>query len=241
MRRRKWTREEIEILESHYGLWSFEAIGKNINRSAEAVRRKAYRLQLGKATRYTGNLTARDLGHALGVCPKTIVRWIKNEGLKGKFSVVENKRKVWRIDINNFWEWAEEHQHLFNATRMEENILGVEPNWFKEKRKKDYPLRNEGKVFTKDEDEFILANYKTMNYIYIGKLLGRTKASVKHRIRKLKLKNKLVILPWTDEEINIVLDLRAKGLSINKIAIELGRSYASVMWKERELRKENCG
>ena len=56
-----------------------------------------------------------------------------------------------------------------------------------------------------------------------------------------KLKNKLVILPWTDEEINIVLDLRAKGLSINKIAIELGRSYGSVMWKERELRKENCG
>ena len=37
----------------------------------------------------------------------------------------------------DFWKWAEQNQNFLDFSNFEENVLGVEPDWAKRKRKND--------------------------------------------------------------------------------------------------------
>lgn len=61
--------------------------------------------------------------------------------------------------------------------------------------------------FTAEEDKFILANYKTMTYEEIGKIIGRSASCVRARVRRyLKAVPKTKKQKWTDDELKILLN-----------------------------------
>ena len=76
--------------------------------------------------------------------------------------------------------------------------------------------------------------YKYYSLKEIREVVGRTEEAISIRIRKLGLKRRVVIR-WSDKEIKMLLKMKKKGMSENKIAIELGRSSGSVNKKYKEL------
>ena len=63
MARRRWTKEEEEMLVDNWGKLSIETIAKRINRTADAVELKGRRLQLGwQMTAYSTTEVSNILG-----------------------------------------------------------------------------------------------------------------------------------------------------------------------------------
>lgn len=242
-RGKNWTIEEEMFLEEKFGILSYEKIAEKLGRPVGGISKKAIKLGLGNPLDCSGFLTANKLAEILGMDAKCIARWVKEYGLVGSKRNISHKRRNWQISINNFFIWAEKNQDKFNAFRIEENILGKEPEWLKVKRKNDYNLRNEGKPYTEEEDKFILSNYKYITYPEIALILGRSTNGITQRIKKIKNKgkDKVILLPWTDLEIEMLFEFKKQGLTLNNIAEELGRTLGSVRWKLRDLNYKSRG
>ena len=86
--------------------------------------------------------------------------------------------------------------------------------------------------FTKEEDNFICANYRTMSYRDIAIHLNRTPKSVRSRVRKLNLR-KQVLKRWTDEEDEIIRNSGERTLA--DVAEQLGRRESEVSKRARSI------
>ena len=232
---KKWTSEEVEYLENSWGIIPLAKISKKLGRSNKAVSTKAGRLGLGKALDNTDHVTAKHIAKALGICAKTVVRWINDEELPAKHIALGKVRKNWLINIDDFWKWAENNQHLINLYKLEENILGKEPQWAKEKRKRDYRFRKREKKYSKAEDEEIIRNYGVIEAKEIAQALGRTPVSVRRRASRLNLDKKKIGIPWTEEEVIFMVKAKSRGQTYDEISIELGRTFSSVKNKYRDV------
>lgn len=139
------------------------------------------------------------------------------------------------MDIEKFWAWAEANQGIINWAKVEENILGMEPEWVKERRKIDfYNKSNYNNPWKKSEDELLKVYVgKGLTYVEISKKLNRTSAAVRRRIYELYLDHpkRAVNKYWTDEEAELALRMRQQGYSYKSIAERLERSQESVRGK----------
>lgn len=145
-RKARWTEEELEYLEENWGRYKLETLCKHLKRPKDGVIDMAVRvLALGPSTQNQGKLTARCLATAIGVCPETVFKWLNRHGLKHAKKVTRRSKKVYQIDLKDFWKWAETNQHRFDSMRFEKGILGPEPPWMKEKRREDF-WRNKERV-----------------------------------------------------------------------------------------------
>ena len=133
---KRYTKEEDIYIEERWGNVSVKAIAKKLGRSEKAIKTRAYRLNLGGSTYTADKLTTGECSKIVGVHITTINNWIKNFGLKAKLKKTNNK-PVYRIDIDDFIDFLEQHQHLWNATNVEEHALGFEYDWLIAKRNKD--------------------------------------------------------------------------------------------------------
>lgn len=75
--------------------------------------------------------------------------------------------------------------------------------------------------------------YKTADEI--GKILGRTKAGVLKRARRLNLKKLVIAIPFKPIEDETLIGMKLKGFKDKDIAEELGRSEESVRFRRQTL------
>lgn len=233
---RNWTNDEIAFLEEKWGVKSIGAIAKALNRSITGVKIKAGRLGLGAF------LESSDL-----ISLNTIIREFKSNyswtrGVWERNGCPIRTKKVNQcsfavVDIDEFWEWAEQHKELFDFNKLEKNIFGIEPSWVSLARKasfenKPYSVR---KQWTKDEDgilERMVKSGKPINEI--SQMLRRTEGAVRRRCFDIQLKQrprKNKPSPWNDEEIKMLLKLRAAGNTWEIIGAKIGRSASSCRGK----------
>ena len=171
-------------------------------------------------------------------------RWIEN-GLPVKKHKVKNSTfRV--IDIDDFWKWVEQHKELVDFSRLEENVLGKEPAWVKEKRRIDKREKFNTEPWTPAEDSKLIQLLDRYEYTYhdLSQILNRSEGAIKRRIYDLGLVQRPVRnenKPWTEEETRKLLEMKAKGHCWEEIGRALNRTGSAVRGKyERLQNPEYC-
>lgn len=238
---RAWTEEDETILIEMYGMYSYKRISKRLKRSETAIVQKARKLNLGSPRQATGYVNMSELGECLGRSKSTIKRWIKLKGLPYCKKVISKKEETYRIDVNKFWAWAYKNINLMKWELYTRNSLGKEPKWLAEKIK-EYNSKIKHKTTEWTETE--IANLELwysqgVEIKEIGKRLNRSPTAVDIRLTRIGAdRRRIIILPWKDEEVEMLINMRKNKMTIKDIAEELGRSVRGVQRKYDRLRKE---
>lgn len=238
---RAWTEEDETILIEMYGMYSYKRISKRLKRSETAIVQKARKLNLGSPRQATGYVNMSELGVCLGRSKSTIKRWIKLKGLPYCKKVISKKEETYRIDVNKFWAWAYKNINLMKWELYIRNSLGKEPKWLAEKIK-EYNSKIKHKTTEWTETE--IANLELwysqgVEIKEIGKRLNRSPTAVDIRLTRIGAdRRRIIILPWKDEEVEMLINMRKNKMTIKDIAEELGRSVRGVQRKYDRLRKE---
>lgn len=136
--KRFWTPEEETLLSDLWGTESFEYIASKLQRSVSSIKNKAYMLNLGSSieNNYNG-LTLKDVSEILKISIDIIsTAWI-SLGLKYKIQKISKSKSYRYIEITDLYDFLEKNQNIWDSRNLEKNILGQEPDWLKEKRKRD--------------------------------------------------------------------------------------------------------
>lgn len=229
-----WSEDEVIKLIEMSDKLKTSTIAKSLGRTEEAVKKKLMRLNISTSINSIDAITVSNLASICKVGGGRVRTWIK-KGLKTK-KFKKYKSSVFTfIKIEDFWDFAEKNKDLINFANIDRNILGREPDWVREKRLNDIKYsKKKNARWTKKEDDVLRRMYKYYSLKEIREVVGRTEEAISIRIRKLGLKRRVVIR-WSDKEIKMLLKMKKKGMSENKIAIELGRSSGSVNKKYKEL------
>lgn len=132
---KRWTEEELTLLEDKWGIWSVNRLAKELQRTEAAIIVKAERLKLGGA--YNSYLTTSEVGALFGVHRRTVLHyWINKYGLKAKANKLRSQ-KIYRVTIDDLITWAKENQDKWDSRNLDEYALGKEFDWLVEKRKQD--------------------------------------------------------------------------------------------------------
>ena len=136
--RRKWTLEEEAMLSDLWGTKSIESISRKMHRSVFSLKVKAVRMGLGPMIRNNYDLiTISDMVDLLNVSRDRIVNtWVKL-GLKLKKVHLTKNRSYYAITWHDLMNFLEANQSEWDSRKVEKNMLGVEPEWLQEKRKRD--------------------------------------------------------------------------------------------------------
>ena len=235
---RIWTEEEIQYLSDNYGSKSYQTLARNLGRSVNAVNVMARRLGLGAFLQcgeyVTFNQLMLTLGYGQGNSYK-MISWVKNRGFPMHSKRVNNN-SFNVVYIDEFWEWAEKNQNLLDFSGFEENLLGMEPQWVKLKRKRD--CENSRKYHTtpwtatEDRDLIRLVAQHRYTYDQLSRRMNRTCGAIQRRCVELGIKDRPVKADnhtfWTDEELARLGELIKQGFNYELIAERIGRSSKAV-------------
>lgn len=146
------------------------------------------------------------------------------------------------VYLDEFWKWAEENKHLLDFSKLEENILGVEPDWVKQKRKLD---SQDARTYTtapwtdaedRKLDRLVREGKYTIDQL--ADIFHRREGAIKRRIYDLCIDAKPQRnrhREWTDKETQQLVFLRQEGYSFEQIGKKLGRSASSCRGKAERL------
>lgn len=245
MDRRNWTNEEVEYLEDKWGQTSITGIAKELKRSINSVKEKAYRIGLTRHIHSGEYITYNQLLVAIGMGESYVRTKFENNGIPIKFK--KSIKKRYRIIyVDDFWKWAEEHKNLLNFKKFEPGALGwPEPRWVDLKRQSDKQksIIKKTTPWTETEDkqlEWLLSQYK-YGYADIARIMERTEGAVKRRCYDLGIKARPVKAEnhrkWEKWETDLLLEMHSKGYTYEDICKKLNnRSVHAARGKiEREL------
>lgn len=184
---KRWSEEEIDYLENNWGQQSINAISQKIKRSESSIMTKIHRLNVGSFSLNSSYIGLNILINCIyGNYPGGAkVKQLIDNGLKVVNKKI-NKGTIRMVNIDDFWQWAEDNQHLLNFKNFEENILGKEPSWVKEKRKRDFinykKYNSYGKWSSEDLDK--LMKYKELGFslLKMAEELGRSTEAVRRKM-----------------------------------------------------------
>jgi len=240
---RNWTPEEVEYLDDAWGTVSIPGIAKHLDRSIDSIKNKAFEVGLTRHLHADVNPTLEQVWAAIGIQGSTgynTKRFIALGLPVHKHKVIKSSFRT--VDLDEFWEWAEQNKRLFDFRNFEENALGSEPEWVKIKRRED--IRNfqqpHNAAWTPAEDSLLIALLKMYQHTYadISKRLNRSEGAIKRRIHDLKLKQRPLREEarfYTDEETAILLKLWDAGWSYERIGEKLGRTALAVRGKHETI------
>lgn len=231
---RNWTKQEEEYLAEKWGTLSVETIAKNLGRTENAVVVRKCRLGLGAFLENGDYVTWNQLQHAIGsgnCCSYKMTSWVKKRGFPIHTKRVNNNSfKV--VYLDEWWIWAEKNRDILDFSEFEENLLGMEPDWVKEKRKHDIEKsRKYTKIpWTKVEDDklrFLVAKQK-YSYDELSKMLRRTNGAIQRRLCDLGINERPVKADnhtkWTEHDFKLLGELIKSGYGYDLIAEEIGKS-----------------
>lgn len=222
------------------------ALAKSMGRSVNAIRTKAVRLGLGPWMERDEYLTYNKL-HFIVTGNRSSNDYYKKRWLQFGFPATYRRlinQKILCVRIEDFWEWAEKHQKNLDFYRFEENALGAEPAWAKEKRERD--RQNHRLIHPKrcawSEDEDIRLRYLIEHgatYADLERELSRSTYAIRRRIYDLYLPKpkRGKEIPWTDDDQRRLVRMIDQGYTVDVCARELGRSANSVRARVERIRK----
>lgn len=200
--RKRWTKEEDEILAEMVGEYAFNYIANVLGRTPCAVETRLKRLGLLNTKEQGGWITARQLAKALGEDQRKVMKWYRKHGLPLRYSslryysVGRNRRKmnIYLILPEEFWKWAKQHKDLLNFAKTDPYHLAPIPDWFWEKQKQDQantPKRQK-QYWTSEEDQKLWDMFyrQGLSQKEIAAQLGRTRMGVQKRLKRLRNKLK---------------------------------------------------
>lgn len=238
---RTWTKEELDYLQNNWGTVSVKTIAKKLGRSENAVLIKVGKLGLGPFLENGEYVTFNQLLHALGIRGSynyKNISWIQNRGFPIQTKKVRNcSFRVVRLE--DWWKWAEANQAFLDFSKFEENALGKEPDWVKEKRKRDFDLNQKYKKtpWTSIEDKQLerLVNQYKYTYSEISKIMRRTEGAIQRRCVDLGLKGRpLRESPqnkWEDWQLKKLDELLDSGVSYEVMSEIIGKSVKAIRGK----------
>lgn len=136
--RREWTKEEEIELQELWGYKTLETISKKMRRTKYSIKVKAIRMKLGPMINNNLELlSVSDLVDMLGVSRDRICNTWINLGLDLKKKKLTQKYSYYAITIEKLLVFLENNQNEWDSRNVEKYILGSEPEWLVEKRKRD--------------------------------------------------------------------------------------------------------
>lgn len=231
-----WQQHEIDYLCERWGTSPIKAISQKLKRSETAIAIKAGRLGLGPFLESGTYVTVNQLRQALGIGGGNyyITSWVKNRNFPiRKKRVRNNAFNI--VYLDDFWRWAEKNRSALDFSKFEENSLGKEPDWVKEKRRQDFIIKAKYNTspWTKHEDERLKTLLKTHRYTYkeLSQKLGRKCGAIQSRIHELRLKERPIKEKrnyWTDREHELLDAMLVEGFSYEAMGEKLDRSAKSI-------------
>ena len=200
--RKRWTKEEDEILAEMVGEYAFNYIANVLGKTPSAVETRLKRLGLLNTKEQGGWITARQLAKALGEDQRKVMKWYRKHGLPLRhsslryYSVGRNRRKmnIYLILPEEFWKWAKQHKDLLNFAKTDPYRLAPIPDWFWEKQKQDQATtpKRQKQYWTPEEDQKLWDMFyrQGLSQKEIAAQLGRTKMGVQKRLKRLRNKLK---------------------------------------------------
>lgn len=179
-----WTEDEENLLRNNWGVLQIEVISSILERSNTAIRNKASRLGLPQSSEAGSLLKLADISEVTGISVKQLKSW-GEDGLKIKTRYLSKKDKIYYVDVEDLFGFLEAHQDEFDSRKIEVHILGAEPVWMKEKRRRDVQDGFDPKTqkWTKDEIKRAKAmriSGKTCKEISLE--IGRTELAVSKKM-----------------------------------------------------------
>ena len=234
--RREWTFDEEEYLKDYWGSLSIETIAKNMRRTVNSLKVKAVRMKLGPMLMNNYDvISISGISDLLGVTRDRIMfRW-QNLGLKIKSKKLTNKKKYYVVIWEDLLKFLEENQNEWDSRKVEPYMLGSEPEWLIEKRKKD---RNENPLWyrrwTKEDINEVLFLFKSKKtYQEIADKVDRSEGAVAYVLRNLGYSYQLPQY-WKGKEFKFLRENYVE-MTHEEIAQELGRTTKAVAAKCEEL------
>lgn len=222
-----------------------QALSKAMGRSVDALKIKANKLKLGPWLDASEYVTLNQLFLAVSG-PETSVaycytRWkrlglplVKRTGIACKWEMVR---------IRDFWNWAKQNQNELDFSRFDENALGLEPTWAKEKRNRDRQNRRlvlpKKTPWSHHEDALLkLKCEHGATWDEIENAFQRSGGAIRRRIYDLNLQKRVRSTSWSSEDLEKLLQMREAGYSIDYIAKVLVRTSHSIRGKLHSLEME---
>ena len=236
---KKWTDEDKEFLKENLGRLKIEKICAKLNRSEKAVRDRMYREGINSMQIF---INFNMLSKACSVDGKTPYRWTKH-GLKYKRRKILN-RYYNTVSVDSFWEWAKDNKHKLNFAKIERGVLLPEPEWLDEAVKESMKNKKRNpKKWTNEEDGTLIYYVNIgLEHKEIAERMGRSKSSIEHRFKVLTDKGmankKKIIIPYSEKEKQLILELESQGLRDKEIAREVGRNMYHVIDFRRRMREK---
>lgn len=237
----KWTKEEEQYLQDNWGTLSVKTLAKNLGRSENAINVRKHRLGLGSFLENGDYITFNQLKCAIGIGGGTgymNISWIRNRNFPIHTKRVnQNSFKI--VYLDEWWKWAEKNRDLLDFSKFEENMLGEEPAWAKEKRKLDFE-KNQKYIttpWTKAEDDKLIRLVQKQKYTYLelSKMLRRTDGAITRRLLDLGISDRPIRESphnlWTDDDFYQLGEMIKGGYSYPIIAERLNKSAKAVRGK----------
>lgn len=239
---KNWTKEELDLLEEEWGKTSIPAIAKKLERSVEAIKLKAGRLGLGSFLESSEFVSLNVLLKTFGIVGGYTehVKKLKRHGFKiHKKKVNNNSFRM--VDIEEFWVFAEKNRHLFDFSKLEENALGMEPQWVKNKRKEDerraLAVKPNETKWTASEDSLLVSLLRAYRYTYpeIAERLKRTEGAIQRRVLDLGIKERPLKADthdlWTEEQHQTLAEMIKAGSNYENMSRKIGKSAKAIRGK----------
>ena len=133
---RNWTKEEDAafVLDWYNSEISNQGMCRKYKRTRIALIDRAFKLGLGPRPYNDMYLTIPAVSEEMQVSYDRVYTWIRL-GLKTKAN--RSGRGKYLIRQEDLLEFLKTHQDLFNASLVSDYLFSNEPNWLKEKRKRD--------------------------------------------------------------------------------------------------------
>lgn len=171
IRKRRWAEEEENFLIEKYCITTMESLCKILQRTENAIEKKAGRLDLEK---HAGYISCRRINTITGVDYRALIN--NKDLIKVKRKCNTGATAIYvREDI--FWAWARKNIEKIDTLKLQNNLVYFinVPIWFKrlEKRSKT-PI--EYRLWTKAEIETLIFLKQNCNYTYkeIAKRMDRS-------------------------------------------------------------------
>ncbi len=241
----KWSEEDELYLQENWGIKSIPTIAKNLNRTVKAIKNRAQKLGLGGVLMSGDYITLNQLiiavtGSAKSYSYKT-KSWVENRGLPVHTKRV-NKNSFKVVYLDEFWEWAEKNRSFLDFSKMEPLVLGEEPEWVAEQRKKDFTAfaleRKDPWTPLEDQRLLHLLEQQLYGYKELSEMLHRSAGAIQRRcqdlgtkLRPVKADNHGKDSVWTARDYHILASGIKNGDSYTRIGNAIGKSEKAVRGK----------